>query len=105
MTKRDLIEEVNRHYPRFSRREAEIIVNSVFDEMTHALARGERIELRRFGSFSIKHRPGRERRNPKTGTVVFVAANKTTFFKVAKELRLRVDGKVLQARKLSTWER
>ena len=97
MTKRDLIEEVARRYPRFSRREAEVVVNTVFDDLTEALARGERIELRGFGSFSVKHRPARERRNPRNGAIVSVPANKIPFFKVAKELRLRVDGKVLSS--------
>ena len=75
MTKRDLIEEVARHFPRFSRREAEVVVNTVFDEMTQTLARGERIELRGFGSFSIRQRRARKGRNPQTGEPVSVAAN------------------------------
>ena len=91
MTKRDLIEEVAQQYPRFSRRDAEVIVNAVFDSMTDALAKGERIEIRGFGSFIIKQRPAREGRNPRTGTVVSVAAKKVPLFKVGKELRLRVD--------------
>jgi integration host factor subunit beta len=62
--------------------------------MAEALAQGERIEIRGFGSFSVKHYPARERRNPKTGESILVAASKTPFFKVAKELRLRVDGKI-----------
>ena len=97
MTKRDLIEEVARLYPRFSRqeaeREAEIVVNAFFDVLTDALARGERIEVRGFGAFDIKQRLARERRNPRTGAKVSLEANKTPFFKAAKELRLRVDGK------------
>lgn len=91
MTKRDLIEEVAQRYPRFSRREAEVMVNAVFDSMTDALVDGERIEIRGFGSFIIKHRPAREGRNPRTGTVVSVAAKRVPLFKVGKELRLRVD--------------
>ena len=91
MTKRDLIEEVAQQYPRFSRRDAEVIVNAVFDSMTDALAKGERIEIRGFGSFIIKQRPAREGRNPRTGMVVSVAAKKVPLFKVGKELRLRVD--------------
>jgi len=91
VTKRDLIEEVAQQYPRFSRRDAEVIVNAVFDSMTDALAKGERIEIRGFGSFIIKQRPAREGRNPRTATVVSVAAKKVPLFKVGKELRLRVD--------------
>lgn len=91
MTKRDLIEEVAEQYPRFSRREAEVMVNAVFDSMMKALVQGERIEIRGFGSFIIKDRPAREGRNPRTGTVVSVAAKRVLLFKVGKELRLRVD--------------
>ncbi|MGH7858740.1 MAG: integration host factor subunit beta [Candidatus Binatia bacterium] len=93
MTKRDLIDEVVRLYPRFSRRDAEVMVNSVFESMTEALLRDERIEIRGFGSFVVKHRQAREGRNPKTGEVVSVASKRVPFFKVGKELKLRVDGK------------
>ena len=96
MTKRDLIEEVAERYPRFSRREAEVMVNAVFDSMTDALVKGERIEIRGFGSFIIKYRPAREGRNPRTGTVVSVAAKRVPLFKVGKELRLRVDSQIDQ---------
>ena len=92
MTKRDLIEEVAQQYPRFSRREAEVMVNAVFDSMTDALAKGERIEIRGFGSFMVKKRAAREGRNPRTGAIVSVAAKRVPLFKVGKELRLRVDG-------------
>lgn len=92
MTKRDLIEEVALQYPRFSRRDAEVMVNAVFDSMTDALAKGERIEIRGFGSFIVKHRSAREGRNPRTGEIVSVAEKKVPLFKVGKELRLRVDG-------------
>jgi integration host factor subunit beta len=93
MTKRDLIEEVVKRFPRLSRREAEAMVNTVFDGMTAALCRGERIEIRGFGSFVVKHRQARDGRNPKTGAIVPVHAKRIPFFKVGKELRLRVDGK------------
>jgi len=92
VTKRDLIEEVAQQYPRFSRRDAEVMVNAVFDSMTDALAKGERIEIRGFGSFIVKQRAAREGRNPRTGDIVSVAAKKVPLFKVGKELRLRVDG-------------
>ena len=93
MTKRDLIDEVLKQFSRFSRRDAEVMVNTVFDSMTTALTKGERIEIRGFGSFVVKHRQAREGRNPKTGTLVAVLAKRVPFFKVGKELRLRVDGK------------
>lgn len=93
MTKRDLIEEVVRLYPRYSRRDAEVMVNSVFNSMADTLRGGERIEIRGFGSFIVKQRQAREGRNPKTGKVVSVPAKRVPFFKVGKELKLRVDGK------------
>jgi integration host factor subunit beta len=95
VTKRDLIEAVAQQYPRFSRREAEIMVNVVFDSMTEALAKGERIELRGFGSFMVKQRLARDGRNPRTGAIVAVAVKRVPHFKVGKELRYRVDGQPL----------
>jgi integration host factor subunit beta len=92
VTKRDLIEEIAQQYPRFSRRDAEVMVNAVFDSMTEALSKGDRIEIRGFGSFMVKQRDAREGRNPRTGELVAVAAKKVPLFKVGKELRLRVDG-------------
>jgi integration host factor subunit beta len=97
MTKRDLIDEVLKQFSRFSRRDAEVMVNTVFDSMTTALTKGERIEIRGFGSFVVKHREAREGRNPRTGRRVTVAAKRVPFFKVGKELRLRVDGKPFTA--------
>ncbi|MBI2357776.1 MAG: integration host factor subunit beta [Deltaproteobacteria bacterium] len=93
MTKRDLIDEVNKRFPHLSRRDSEVIVNSIFDSMVGAMEHGERIEIRGFGSFVVKHRRAREGRNPKSGVMVSVSAKRVPFFKVGKELRLRVDGK------------
>jgi integration host factor beta subunit len=93
MTKRDLIEEVNKKFPHLSRRDSEVILNSIFDSMIDAMGNGERIEIRGFGSFVVKHRRARQGRNPKSGAVVSVAAKRVPFFKVGKELKLRVDGK------------
>ena len=90
MTKRDLSVEVARLYPHYSVREVETIVNAVFASLTAALARGEGIELRGFGSFGVRHHPAREGRNPRTGAVVAVPAKKALVFKVAKELWGRV---------------
>ena len=92
MTKRDLIEEVVRLYPRYSRRDAEVMVNAVFDSVTEALRRGNRVEIRGFGSFVVRQRRARDGRNPKTGDTVAVGAKRVPFFKVGKEQRLRVDG-------------
>jgi len=91
MTKRDLIDEIVRLHPTYSRRDAEVIVNSVFESMTEALCEGDRIEIRGFGSFVVKNRKAREGRNPKTGEIVAVAAKRVPFFKVGKELKARVD--------------
>jgi integration host factor beta subunit len=93
MTKRDLIDEVNKKFPHLSRRDSEVILNSIFDSMADAMGHGERIEIRGCGSFVVKHRRARQGRNPKSGAVVSVAAKRVPFFKVGKELRLRVDGK------------
>jgi integration host factor subunit beta len=93
MTKHELIDEVARLYPRYSRRDAEVIVNAVFDSMADALHEGNRIEIRGFGSFVVKSRDARDGRNPKTGRLVSVPAKQVPFFKVGKELRLRVDGR------------
>jgi integration host factor subunit beta len=92
VTKRDLIDELVQLYPRFSRRDAEVMVNAVFDSLAEALRRGDRIEIRGFGSFVVKQRDAREGRNPRTGLRVPVAAKRVPFFKVGKELRVRVDG-------------
>jgi integration host factor subunit beta len=94
MTKRNLIEEVVQAYPRYSRRDAEVMVNTVFSSLVDALRRNDRIEIRGFGSFVVKQRRARDGRNPKTGSTVSVAAKRVPFFKVGKELKLRVDGKL-----------
>ena len=92
MTKSDLIQKMSEKEPNLSRRDMELVVNTVFDQMRDALVGGDRIEIRGFGSFSVKDREAREGRNPKTGTVVSVPAKRVPYFKVGKELRERVDG-------------
>jgi integration host factor subunit beta len=72
-------------------KKAEEIVNTVFGDMEKALAAGERVEIRGFGSFKIKHYDGYQGRNPKTGEVINVSAKRLPFFKVGKELKDRVD--------------
>lgn len=73
-------------------KKAEMIVNTLFENMTAALIRGERIEIRGFGSFKIKKYDGYQGRNPKTGEIIEVAEKKLPFFKVGKELKELVDG-------------
>ncbi len=91
MTKGELIEAVAQRHPQYSLREVEVMINAVFESLTAALARGEGIELRGFGSFGVRQHPARDGRNPRTGAVLAVPAKKALFFKVAKELRVRVD--------------
>ncbi len=93
MTKRDLVEKLAERVKNLSQKDAEMIVNTIFESMTEALAGGDRIEIRGFGSFLVKLRRAREGRNPRTGDKVFVTQKKVPFFKVGKELKERVDAK------------
>ena len=86
MTKADLVEEVTK-IGDLTRRDAEIIVETIFDAVVGALREGDKIEIRGFGSFRIRQRNARTGRNPKTGTKVDVPAKKVPFFKPSKELR------------------
>ncbi|TXD38790.1 integration host factor subunit beta [Lujinxingia vulgaris] len=90
MTKSELIELVSQRID-LPKNHAEEIVNAVFDAMSDALMEDERIEVRGFGSFSIRNYRARKGRNPRTGDEVQVAAKKSVHFKVGKELRERVD--------------
>ncbi len=91
MTKSGLIEKVAEETPHISKKDTEVVVNTIFDAMTDALSQGERIEIRGFGSFQVKVREAREGRNPKTGEMVSIPAKRTPFFKVGKELKEMVD--------------
>jgi integration host factor subunit beta len=91
VTKSELIEEVARQAPDISKRDIEIIVNTIFDAMTGSLAAHDRIEIRGFGSFIAKARRAREGRNPRTGAKVQVPKKFVPFFTVGKELRERVN--------------
>lgn len=91
MTKSDLIERLSRQHPHMPARDIERIVSAIFDEITAALARGQRVELRGFGAFSVKQREARQGRNPRTGEAVAVAAKATPFFKTGKLLRDRLN--------------
>jgi integration host factor subunit beta len=92
MTKSDLILRLAEKYPHLLQRDIERIVNTIFDEVTNALARGNRVELRGFGAFSVKRRESRQGRNPRTGQTVHVAAKCVPFFKTGKQLRDRLNG-------------
>ncbi|MBI2339975.1 MAG: integration host factor subunit beta [Deltaproteobacteria bacterium] len=91
MNKSDLIETVSEKVKSLARREVEAIVETIFDKMTGALSKGDRIEIRGFGSFEVRVREPRQGRNPKTGAQVYVNTRRVPFFKVGKELRERVN--------------
>ena len=91
MTKADLIDTVAEKL-KLPRGRAELLVAQVFDSMVEALRRGEGIEIRGFGSFSIREYKEYEGRNPRTGETVHVKPKRLAFFKVGKELRERVNG-------------
>ncbi|MBW1706376.1 MAG: integration host factor subunit beta [Deltaproteobacteria bacterium] len=90
MTKSDLIEALSRAEG-LTKIKAEEIVNLVFGEMTKALVKGDRVEIRGFGSFKVKQYDGYTGRNPKTGKRIEVKPKKLPFFKCGKELKERVD--------------
>lgn len=90
MTKAELIEEVSR-VSDLTKKHSEIIVDTVFKSVINALHRGEKIELRGFGSFRIRQRESRKGRNPKTGEKVSIPEKRIPFFKVGKELRELVN--------------
>jgi integration host factor subunit beta len=91
MTKSELIVELAASNPHLRGADVELIVATVFDEITDALARGERVELRGFGAFTVKRRNARTGRNPRTGEAVPVDEKAVPFFKAGKELRERVN--------------
>jgi integration host factor subunit beta len=90
MTKGELIDIIAEREG-FNLKKAEIVVNTIFDAMGEALARGERVEIRGFGSFEVREYEAYRGRNPKTGEEVYVQAKRAPFFKTGKELRERVD--------------
>ncbi len=96
MTKSELIEAVANKL-KLPKGKAELIVNCVFDSMEAALKQGERIEIRGFGSFEIRHYRAYEGRNPRTGDKVEVRPKRLPFFKVGKELKERVNGGIEEA--------
>jgi integration host factor subunit beta len=91
VTKSELIAELATANPHLRGTDVERIVGTIFDEITVALARGERVELRGFGAFTVKHRNARTGRNPRTGAAVPVDEKAVPFFKAGKELRERVN--------------
>jgi len=91
MTRSELIAGLAEDNPHLTIGDVERIVAALFDEMTAALARNERVELRGFGAFTVKHRNARAGRNPRTGETVEVEQKSVPFFKAGKELRERIN--------------
>lgn len=93
MIRSELIQKIAEENPHLFQRDVERIVNTVFEEVTDAMARGDRVELRGFGAFSVKKRDARMGRNPRTGETVSVEEKHVPFFKTGKLLRDRLNGK------------
>jgi integration host factor subunit beta len=91
MTKSELIQRLAELNPHLYQRDVERIVTAIFDEIAAALSRGDRVELRGFGAFSVKRREARVGRNPRTGASVQVAEKHIPFFKTGKQLRERLN--------------
>jgi len=92
MTRSELIQKLAEKNPHLYLRDVETIVDTTFEEVTEALIRGDRVELRGFGTFSVKERNARTGRNPRTGESVTVDAKRLPFFKTGKGLRERLNG-------------
>lgn len=90
MTKSELIQRLSKRYPHLYQRDIEVLVNTMFDEITKALSQGNRVELRGFGAFSVRTRAPRAARNPKNGAMVSVEERHAVYFRTGKELRERV---------------
>ncbi len=86
MTKAELVEEVAKNSD-LSKKDAEVIVQTVLDSVIDSLKSGEKVELRGFGSFRLRERAARQGRNPKTGEKVYVPAKKVPYFKPGKDLK------------------
>ena len=92
MIKSELVQRIAAQNPHLYQRDVENIVNAILGEITNAMTQGDRVELRGFGAFSVKHRPARTGRNPRTGDTVEVARKVIPFFKTGKQLRERLNG-------------
>ncbi len=91
MIKSELVARLAVRYPHLYHRDVERVVSTVLDEISAALAKGDRVELRGFGAFSVKVRPARQGRNPRTGAPVDVEEKRVPFFRTGKELRERLN--------------
>lgn len=91
MIRSELIQKIANDNPHLFQRDVEKIVGTVFEEIISAMARGDRVELRGFGAFSVKRRDARQGRNPRTGEAVDVDEKHVPFFKTGKALRDRIN--------------
>ena len=91
VTKSKLIETLSSHLSHLSYKDVELAVKLVLEHISQELARGRRVEIRGFGSFSLRHRPARMGRNPRTGESVYLSSKYVPSFKPGKNLRIRVD--------------
>lgn len=91
MTKSELIQRLSQKYPHLYQRDIEVLVNTILNEISGALAEGSRVELRGFGAFSVRERDPRTARNPKNGEVVTIGTRHAIYFRTGKELRERIN--------------
>ena len=91
MIKSELVKRIAGQNPHLYQRDVENIVSAILNEISAALARGDRVELRGFGAFSVRRRPARTGRNPRTGAHVSVERKSMPFFKTGKEMRERLN--------------
>jgi integration host factor subunit beta len=91
MIKSELVLKIAESNPHLYQRDVENIINAILDEISFAMARGDRVELRGFGAFSVKARPARVGRNPRTGAHVKVDEKVVPFFKTGKDMRVRLN--------------
>jgi integration host factor subunit beta len=98
MIKSELVQRIADRNPHLYLRDVEKIINAILDEITNALSHGDRVELRGFGAFSVKHRDARLGRNPRTGAHVPVEEKAVPFFKTGKEMRDRLNEGYLESK-------
>ena len=91
MIKSELVQRISSSQPHLYQRDVENVVNAIFDTIAQAMAQGDRVELRGFGTFSVRKRAPRVGRNPRTGETVEVDSKAVPFFKTGKELRDRLN--------------
>jgi integration host factor subunit beta len=95
--KSELVDRISIQNPHLYRQHAEKIVNTIFSQITAAMARGDRVELRGFGAFFVKFREGRTGRNPRTGALVSVGRKAVPFFRTGKGMKSRLNSRADRA--------